>query len=58
MDNGENLKLLLEELSKVYKRKTPKYMQFPLKSGMSPLKYKGKGKRVAVFLKSIIAISV
>lgn len=58
MDNGENLKLLLEELSKVYKRKTPKYMQFPLKPGMSPLKYEGKGKLVVVFLKSIIAISV
>lgn len=58
MDKGENLKLLLEELSKVYKRKTPKYMQFPLKSGVSPLKYEGKGKLVAVFLKSIIAVSV
>lgn len=58
MDKGENLKLLLEELSQVYKRKTPKCMQFPLKSSMSPLRYEGKGKLVAVFLKSIIAISV
>lgn len=58
MDKGKSLKLLLEELSQVYKSKTPKCMQFPLKSGMSPLKYKGKGKLVAVFLKSIIAVRV
>lgn len=44
MDKGENLKLLLEELSQVYKRKTPKMYAVPSKVWYEPLKIRRQGK--------------